>query len=101
MMPSQRKAICKRCPLNALRERAERPIVNVPAKDSLPLWVIKRQLDHRKVRRLELTKKSSQQLVLFAPINLWEGVRNRICAALQASAHLGHVQRNQQQVPRR
>ena len=83
MMLSQRKAMDKSKPINALKEQLEKLKASIRAKVEHPFRVIKCQFGHRKVRYRGLAKNTSQLLVMFAMSNLWM-VRKRILQGLQA-----------------
>jgi transposase, IS5 family len=83
MMPSQRKAMDKSKPVNALKEQLEKVKSSIRAKVEHPFRVIKCQFGHRKVRYRGLAKNTSQLLVMFAMSNLWM-VRKRILQGQQA-----------------
>ena len=77
LRPGKRRALDKKTPRGALRDKIEKLKASVRAKVEHPFRVIKRQFGHTKVRYRGLAKNTQQLITLFALSNLWM-VRHRL-----------------------
>ena len=71
LRPGKRRALDKKTPRGALRDKIEKLKASVRAKVEHPFRVIKRQFGHTKVRYRGLAKNTQQLITLFALSNLW------------------------------
>ena len=81
--PGQRRALDKKTPRGALRDKIEKLKASVRAKVEHPFRVIKRQFGHTKVRYRGLKKNTAQLVTLFALSNIWMA-RSRLLQRAQA-----------------
>ena len=81
LRPGKRRALDKKTPRGALRDKIEKLKASVRAKVEHPFRVIKRQFGHTKVRYRGLAKNTQQLITLFALSNLWM-VRHRLLKEL-------------------
>ena len=65
------RALDKKTPRGALRDKIEKLKASVRAKVEHPFRVIKRQFGHTKVRYRGFAKNTQQLITLFALSNLW------------------------------
>ena len=71
LRPGKLRALDKKTPRGALRDKIEKLKASVRAKVEHPFRVIKRQFGHTKVRYRGLAKNTQQLITLFALSNLW------------------------------
>jgi len=81
LRPGKLRALDKKTPRGALRDKIEKLKASVRAKVEHPFRVIKRQFGHTKVRYRGLAKNTQQLITLFALSNLWM-VRHRLLKEL-------------------
>ena len=76
MRPGRRRHLDKTRLVEGLTDRLERIEASLRAKVEHPLWVIKRQFGHVKLRHLGLKKNTSQLHTLLPRSNLWMARRS-------------------------